>query len=281
MISIIICSRATDISTVLKQNIAETIGCDYELVVIDNSNNNYSIFQAYNEGVRRSRGDVLCFIHDDVLLHTKGWGNVIEKQLNDDSIGLIGVAGSHFMSDFPMYWWLSPFISQYNWENEGGKTKKIIVDSFFDGDLADVSVVDGLFLCMPKSLFSVLKFDEETYSGFHAYDMDISMQVQSIGKRVCVTKGLIIEHFWSVRQLKNENYTALLKKNIGLFYEKWRNSLPMVRGIKDSTMIAYCINSLYLEAKEVDSIRQSRAYRLGKIIIKPLSWVKNVLGRES
>jgi hypothetical protein len=44
MISIIICSRTQTISSDLFENIKDTIGCDYELVVIDNSENTYSIF---------------------------------------------------------------------------------------------------------------------------------------------------------------------------------------------------------------------------------------------
>ena len=60
MISIIICSRTPDISRELKQNIATKIGCDYELVVIDNSSNGHSIFSAYNEGVEKAKGELLC-----------------------------------------------------------------------------------------------------------------------------------------------------------------------------------------------------------------------------
>ncbi len=69
MISLIICSRKSDISNSLKENIERTIGTDYELIVIDNSTNKYSIFSAYNEGVRRSKGDILCFMHEDILYH--------------------------------------------------------------------------------------------------------------------------------------------------------------------------------------------------------------------
>ena len=41
MITLIICSRNSDISNELKRNIAITIGVEYELVVIDNSKNDY------------------------------------------------------------------------------------------------------------------------------------------------------------------------------------------------------------------------------------------------
>ena len=73
MISCIICSRRSDISAELKENIASTIGCEYELVAIDNSKKEYSIFSAYNEGVRRANGEILCFMHEDILYHTQGY----------------------------------------------------------------------------------------------------------------------------------------------------------------------------------------------------------------
>lgn len=74
MLSLIVCSRTNDISNELKENVSTTIGCDYEWVVINNSQNQYSIFSAYNEGVSRAKGDVLCFMHEDVLFRTNNGG---------------------------------------------------------------------------------------------------------------------------------------------------------------------------------------------------------------
>ena len=48
------------------KNIANTIGTEYELVHIDNSDPKYSIYEAYNEGVKLSKYDNLCFLHEDV-----------------------------------------------------------------------------------------------------------------------------------------------------------------------------------------------------------------------
>lgn len=80
-ISVIICTRQHDISPTQRANIASTIGCTHEIIVIDNSQNKYSIFEAYNEGVRRSCHDICCFMHDDVLLRTEGWGKTIASHL--------------------------------------------------------------------------------------------------------------------------------------------------------------------------------------------------------
>ncbi len=45
MISIIICSRGEKISTLLEQNIQNTIGTQFEIILIDNSENKYFITQ--------------------------------------------------------------------------------------------------------------------------------------------------------------------------------------------------------------------------------------------
>ena len=105
MISLIICSRTPEISNKLATNIAETIGCEYELVVIDNSRNSYSIFSAYNEGVRRANGNILCFMHDDILYKTIDWGkkvNCLYKE--NENIGVVGVLGSHYLTSKEGYW---------------------------------------------------------------------------------------------------------------------------------------------------------------------------------
>lgn len=277
MISIIVCSRKPDIPVELKQNIAETIGCDYELVVIDNSRNQYSIFQAYNEGVKRAKGEIFCFMHDDILMHTSGWGRIVAKEFEDDSIGMIGVAGSHIMPKAPMYWWSSPFIAQYNWETDGETTKKNITIDTFDGELADVAVVDGLFFCIPQKLFAVLRFDDKDYFGFHAYDMDMSMQVQTLGKRVCVTRGFIVEHFWSERQFQNTKYMALLDENMEVFFNKWKDSLPIVRGVNEPKIVIERLNNLFIAAYDSKKARQSKAYKLGRLLLAPFRFLKKVL----
>ena len=50
MISIIICSRQKELSAQLKNNIQNTIGTEYEIIKVDNSQNEYFITQAYNKG---------------------------------------------------------------------------------------------------------------------------------------------------------------------------------------------------------------------------------------
>ena len=280
MISCIICSRQPDIPVELKENIASTIGCEYEVIVIDNSKNEYSIFSAYNEGVRCAKGDVLCFMHEDILFHTKGWGEKISKILEDTTIGQIGVAGSHFMSKAPMYWIHSPYISQYNIQTENETQLFNNTWNYSLGNLSDVVTVDGVCFFMRSDVFEVLRFDDVLYADFHAYDMDISMQVQNMGKRVCVTNEVLIEHFWSESSLQNQSYMARLDKNLKIFFDKWQHLLPMKRGVDIPDIVVNRMNNLSVQAYDAKMARQSKAYRLGKFLLHPsVKTFKNLIKR--
>ena len=94
MISIIICSRKTDISKSQQINLSETIGSAFEIICIDNSENKYSIFQAYNLGASQAKFPFLCFIHDDIIFQTANWGINLIQHFEDSEFGLIGVVSS-------------------------------------------------------------------------------------------------------------------------------------------------------------------------------------------
>lgn len=269
MISIIICSRTSDVSLELQQNIAGTIGCDYEIVVIDNSRNEFDIFRAYNVGISRTNGDVLCFIHDDIRFHSSGWGENVQQILSDKAIGLLGVFGSHFMPKAPLYWWSSPYISQYSINTDNGVQSLQEHLDFYRDNIAEVAVVDGVCMFMRADLFPELHFDEERYSGFHAYDMDLSMQVQKMGLKVCVTKDVLLEHFWSEASMNIEQYAAMLDKNMNVFASKWADLLPIVRGVDLPDDALQRLDNLCKDAYESQRLQRSKAYRLGKFLLHP------------
>lgn len=276
MISIIICSRTHDILNELRQNIAETIGCDYELVVIDNSENRYSIFEAYNEGIRRANGEILCFMHNDVLFHSTGWGNAIINHFKeDDQIGLVGFAGTHFLPDTPMYWYSSPFVSQRNLNNDQGCVEEHFHEDWFgERNIIEVVAVDGFCFFARKNLFGGITFDEETYKGFHLYDMDICMQVIQLGYKVCVCRDVLAEHAWSESKQYSKQGAELFTENLEYFTNKWHGSLPVYRGLNLSPEVYERVNVLCRQLYEAKRVRNSKAYHLGKALLSPFGWIK-------
>lgn len=267
MISIIVCSRGSDIPLDLKSSIAETIGCDYELVVIDNAANSFSIFQAYNEGVRRSKGELLCFCHDDVLFLSQDWGKRIASYFESRSdLGLLGVSGAHFLPSVPMYWSSSPFVSEHNLNNDHGLHEEFFHEDYFnDKDIVEVVAVDGLCFFMRSALFERVRFDDSSYAGFHLYDMDICLQVISAGLKVMVCRDILIEHSWS----ESVKVDEVLEKNLSIFCNKWADFLPISRGIYLPDYTKERINRLCAAANDAKAARHSKAYKLGRFLLNP------------
>jgi GT2 family glycosyltransferase len=218
MISIIICSKQKDISEWLKSNIANTTGVPYELIILDNSKNDYSIFKAYNEGIKRASYDYLCFMHDDVRYHSLDWGKSVIKHLSDSTTGLIGLAGSYYLLPVPSPWFKAkPYVKNQIQSNPAkGKSPKrysITKDE-------EVVCVDGFWFCSRKDVFTRVSFDEQTFHHFHFYDLDISMQIHERGYLIYVISDIVVEHSSGGsfdRQWLEAAYT---------FYHKWKKQLP-------------------------------------------------------
>lgn len=195
MISIIICSRTPFISKKLSDNIAETIGCNFELIIIDNSQNQHSIFEAYNTGVKKSIGTYWCFIHDDILFRSQDWGKkVISIFDNDIQIGLIGVAGSKIKTRMPSAWWDCPDelmvvnITHHLQNNQ----KEVQCHGFNQSNYVEVAVIDGVFMAARSN--KSISFDD-SLTGFHHYDLFLCLQYLKQKLKIVVTNQVLIEHF--------------------------------------------------------------------------------------
>lgn len=279
MLSCIICSRYSDISPELKQNIHNTIGVDYELVVIDNSRNEYSIFSAYNEGVRRAKGDIFCFMHEDIEYVTPNWGSIVQREMLNSKVGCIGVAGTYFMPQ-KLATWCSVYanIGQWIYKTPDGNLVTYDMGKGISEDNSVLAVVvDGLWMCIRASLFDQIRFDENTYhGGFHCYDLDICMQVHSVGYEVRVSTEIMMIHS-SMGNVNSDFYERLEKWNA-----KWRWMLPMLavrRGgaVQERELVLQTISDIITEKdKRYYDLYTSKAYRLGRFLLKPIRVLKRL-----
>ena len=280
MMSIIICSRKADIPQDLKDNIAATIGCEYELCVIDNSHNEYNIFSAYDKGISYAKGDVFCFMHEDVRFHSDGWGRAVNDFFDaNPGVGLLGVVGGQFIPNTPSSYWeggaavgqiiqgSTDFNGQYYTKLIGRKCSTLF---------SEVAAVDGLWMCVPARFFieNILHWDTNTFHGFHCYDMDLSYQAITNNLKVMVARDILVEH------QSPGNTDSVYCQQSQLLYDKWQKLLPFVRGRKMDTqdiqertqMASYIRSSLLLSNKiqsQYERILISKAYRLGKLLLKP------------
>lgn len=220
MISLIICSRTASLSPTLEDNIKETIGVDYELIVIDNLEKKYSIFEAYNIGVEKSKYPVLCFMHDDISYHTTNWGKVVLNHFADEKTGAIGIAGSPYAPAMPGSWWGGEITNTNLLNGDGDLIQKRYLPA--SAQKNEVILLDGVWICIRKSLFNIIRFDDINYNGFHFYDVDTCMQISIAGYKIYCVFDVLIRHY-----TKGNNMNHNWIENAGIFAKKWQRALPL------------------------------------------------------
>lgn len=278
MISIIICSTSKNINSIQKENIGKSIGVEYEIILIDNSQNKYNIFEAYNEGVKRAKYPYLCFCHEDICFRNKNWGVSLLNEFKDKNIGLIGVIGIKILPKYAFGWWAAGYdyylgnvIANSNKSRMNPNCENHVLE---DNKLEDAVACDGLFFAIPKDLFSLVFFDEKTYTGFHCYDLDICMQILSIGKKIKITRDILIEHY------STGNPTEVFSYNCYLFNRKWENFLPIyTNDVKESEVVAVqdnVIKSFFEDKPLAIRLRHMYSNKLFRLMFSGYKLIKRI-----
>jgi len=229
VISIVVSTYKPELFQQFSANVAENIGVIYEILPVHNPGI-YSLCQAYNLGISKAKYSYCCFVHEDVLINTKNWGqHLINIMQQDRSIGLIGVAGSKFKSTYPTTGWgTGPFVKKF-WRGHY-KTldvnKKDIVEIDLDvtpkkTDVEDVIIVDGVFLFTKTEVLDKCGFDENMLTHFHGYDTDFCLQVHFNSYRVLVDRNLDILHY--SKGVQGKEFANANK----LILKKWSKKLPV------------------------------------------------------
>lgn len=146
-----------------------------------------SIFSAYNEVLDalapREDLEALVLLHEDLEIVDSDFCAKLRRRLAEPDVAVAGVVGATGVTS--LAWW----------EGRGrGRCleSRGLVD--FGGGRHDVDTVDGLMLVLSPWAARNLRFDEETFTGFHGYDADICFQARAAGKRVVVDEIAVVHH---------------------------------------------------------------------------------------
>ena len=239
MISVIISTHNAEYLEMLRKNIHQTIGVNYEIIAIQN-NTQTGICEIYNRGASQAKFSNLCFVHEDVLFVNKNWGENLISILEDADAGVVGVAGSTFLPKNPAPWWISIHdiglikkegILFNNIVNEAPPDNEPFGNSQ-PGQLTKnyVGILDGVFMAVRKTVWSQIKFDELTFNHFHFYDLDFSASV-GLSFKNYVTNSISIKHFSNGTLDINWLSAAVA------FNKKWRSKLPLNKGHLSNDLI--------------------------------------------
>lgn len=203
-----------------KKHLTSTIGVkDFEILEYEN-NNQYSLSYVYNDGISKSKYNIVVCMHNDIKLE-KGWGIKLLKDFNENpEFGIIGKAGSCYMPTSGVYWeqMNQTMVGQVYHEPTGQK-KWLNNYSPKLPFIISVVTIDGLFISLDKT--KVKHFFDETIGKFHFYDHLFCIPNFLDGVKIGVTSSFEITH-QSVGQPNQEFWDSREK-----FIEKWGNNLPL------------------------------------------------------
>jgi GT2 family glycosyltransferase len=221
MISVLICS--------IDPSKYERVTANYSRVLADHPHEIIGIHDArslaegYNRAVRKSRGDFLLFSHDDVEIVSGDLAPAIVRA--SKALDVIGVVGtSKVLSG---YWPAAGHPFLHGWLAQPAPAVRPAEQRYYvgvfgvEGPLtAGVQGLDGMFFVARRAVVESVPFDEQTFDGFHGYDLDFSFTAHLAGFSVGTSAEIAVIH------ASGGSFGDAWQRYANRFAEKHRERLP-------------------------------------------------------
>jgi Flp pilus assembly protein TadD len=164
-------------------------GLPYELIPIRDAR---SLAEAYNRGIAASKGDVVLLSHDDVDILASDFAQRLLGHLS--SFDVVGVIGATDLSGPTWRWSGHPYLR--GWITHRAPREDNWYAAVVDPNpvSGEVVVLDGVFFAARRAVCEAIPFDEQTFDGFHLYDVDWSYRAAQAGYRLAAAGDLLVVH---------------------------------------------------------------------------------------
>jgi GT2 family glycosyltransferase len=243
VISVIVCSVDAGKFAAVSASYARAMGSHaYELIGIHDAR---SLCEGYNRGLQRAGGEYILFSHDDVELPGSMLGERIEHHFA--AFDVFGIAGTTVLSG--MNW------AHSGWTSARGVVTRCRDDALdvqlfgvTDAQMGNLQALDGVWIAARADVAHRIRFDADTFDGWHGYDADFSFRCHLAGCRVGVVADIPLIHYgrgqvdaaWlrSARRFREKHGTRLAKA-----HGPWLDVLMRVGSINE-VLSAYDIDTL-------------------------------------
>jgi len=213
---------------------------DYEVIIVDNGSNptyegdatirnetNLGFPVAVNQGIRASKGDVICVLNNDVVV-TPGWAEKLIQGL--ETYAIVGpmtnyVVGVQLMS-LPVYY-----------DRDGLNKLAVDFTKARTGRNLEVNWIIGFCFAFKRSLYDEIGVFDESLWPCSGEEIDFCFRAREKGHKVGVIQDVYVHHEGSMTfKALDEDYNAIVKRNNDHLAEKWgkdfwaRQLLPITDG---------------------------------------------------
>ncbi len=219
MISIIVCSRDDAKFAAMSRTFAERLAPQpLEFVRIPDAR---SLAEGYNRGVEQSRGDLLLFSHDDVEVISADFSiRLLDHMRHCD---VLGVAGTTRLLNARWYGAGIPHIfGQIAHPATGAQGYEVDLYCAPRRRVGNIQALDGLLLAANRNVLDKVRFDADTFDGFHAYDVDFTFSAFRAGLKLAVACDISVIH------LSGGQFDETWEHYAGRFAAKHASYLPRI-----------------------------------------------------
>ena len=174
MISVVCCFNDNRIYSEMLKDSLEKQTCDYELIAIDNQNNEFSsMAEAYNSVSNDVNSDTLLFCHQDISFPNSETLSKIEEYILKNKDSIVGLCG--ITKEKKVY-------SNLKYKNTGDYITSNQID-----DVLEVESLDECCFGMKKEMIDELGwFDKEVCDGWHLYAAELCIRTIKKNKKIIV-----------------------------------------------------------------------------------------------
>lgn len=218
-----------------------------------------SLTEIYNEGLVKTKNDIVLFCHDDLKFETRNWGRKLLNHFKRNSeYGIIGIAGTRYLAESGRWW--EDFSKMHGavYHEDNGKRWLTRYSKDIGNHLDDVILVDGLFFVINKKVIKN-KFNQEI-TGFHFYDVDFCFSNYLDNVKIGVCTDIKVTHL-SIGQTNDE-----WEENRKDFAEKHKDVLPIkinrtLRKKEKLNILIACLNFNDFTGSELHVYELSKGLR--------------------
>jgi len=191
MISVVICSVNQTLFNRVKYMYGQLLaGTQHEIIGIHDAT---GLAEGYIRGAAKSKGEWIIFSHDDVQFGAPDFLQRLHGHM--EQCDVLGVAGTRRVTDAK---WIAsgmPFAyGQVATPDPSDGMIGVIIWSVPGRHVAHMQALDGVFLCVRRTVLETVQFDANTFKGFHLYDLDFTFRAHLAGYRLAVATDLCTVH---------------------------------------------------------------------------------------
>ena len=152
-----------------------------------------SLCEGYNRGIARASGDLLVFSHDDIEIAAPDFAaRLLGHLTRHDLVGVAGttrlIGGSWTYAGWPhLHGQVGSRIARPG-------SLMVTVYGAPSTAAVEVQAIDGVFLAVRREVFERTGFDEQTFDGWHLYDLDFTFSAHLAGFRAAVCQDVCLVH---------------------------------------------------------------------------------------